>query len=77
MSATTTFQVDPEHQFHRLPAVKGRYGFSTSTLYRWMSEGRFPKPEQLGPNTVAWRESVLRGYDADPKGWGEKSREGK
>ena len=72
MPAETTFQVDPEHQFHRLPAVLARYGISPSTAYRWMAEGRFPKAEQLGPNVKAHRESTLREYDADPMGWIEK-----
>ena len=76
MSESPTRWIEPEHQFHRLPAVKGRYGFSTSTLYRWMAEGRFPKPDQLGPNTVAWRESSLREYDADPAGWSERNMGG-
>jgi predicted DNA-binding transcriptional regulator AlpA len=74
MPAPIIFQVDPEHQFHRLPAVRARYDVSTSTLFRWMSEGRFPKSESLGPNTRAWRESVLREFDADPQGWAEKNK---
>lgn len=34
-------------------------GISESTLYRWMDAGRFPRPVQLGPNTVAWPESAV------------------
>jgi prophage regulatory protein len=30
------------------------FGISHSTLYQWMSQGRFPKPIELGPNTRAW-----------------------
>lgn len=60
--------------WHRRPAVKRRYAdISDSTLYRWMDEGRFPKPEKIGPNTVAWRESVLAEYDADPEGWAARN----
>lgn len=56
--------------FHRRPAVKARYGnVSDPTLYRWIRAGIFPEPEKLGPNFVAWRESVLKEYDADPEGW--------
>ena len=43
----------------RLPAVKEKTGLSRTTLYRWVQEGRFPRPVSLGPNTVAWRESEL------------------
>jgi predicted DNA-binding transcriptional regulator AlpA len=63
--------------FHRRPAIKARYGgISDATLYRWIKVGRFPQPVKLGPNVVAWRESVLREYDADPEGWAEKSSTG-
>ena len=73
MSSAINIQVEPEHQFHRLPALKSRYGVSTSTLYRWMAEGRFPSPIKLGPGAVAWRESALREFDADPTGWAERN----
>ena len=49
MSSAINIQVEPEHQFHRLPALKSRYGVSTSTLYRWIAEGRFPSPIKLPP----------------------------
>jgi prophage regulatory protein len=59
----------------RRPAVKQRYGnLPDSTMYRWMGQGRFPKPEKLGPNTVAWRASVLDEYDRDPEGWAERNQ---
>lgn len=63
--------------FHRRPAVKRRYAdVSDSTLYRWIDSGIFPKPERLGPNTVGWRESVLREYDDDPQGWAARNQGG-
>ena len=31
-----------------LPEVQHRVGLGRSTIYRWMSEGKFPKPVQLG-----------------------------
>lgn len=40
----------------RLPEVQHRVGLGRSTIYRWMSEGKFPKPVQLGGHTVAWNE---------------------
>ena len=55
--------------FHRRPAVKARYSISDPTLYRWIGAGLFPAPEKLGPNVVAWRESVLSEFDADPAAW--------
>ncbi len=43
----------------RLPEVMSRVGLGRSTIYRWMSEGRFPKPVQLGGHAVAWSEDDL------------------
>lgn len=40
----------------RLPEVQHRVGLGRSTIYRWMSEGKFPKPVQLGGYAVAWAE---------------------
>ena len=43
----------------RLPEVQHRVGLGRSTIYRWMSEGKFPKPVQLGGHAVAWYEDDL------------------
>lgn len=40
----------------RLKEVQHRVGLGRSTIYRWMAEGKFPKPVQLGGSTVAWSE---------------------
>lgn len=32
----------------RVPQIKQRYGWSTTTLYRRINEGSFPKPISLG-----------------------------
>ena len=40
----------------RLPEVQHRVGLGRSTIYRWMAEGKFPKPVQLGGYAVAWSE---------------------
>ena len=40
----------------RLPEVQHRVGLGRSTIYRWMSEGKFPEPVQLGGHAVAWLE---------------------
>ena len=41
----------------RLPEVREMTGLSTSTIYRWMTEGTFPKQIQLGSRSVVWLES--------------------
>ncbi len=43
----------------RLPEVQHRVGLGRSTIYRWMAEGKFPKPVQLGGYTVAWSEEEV------------------
>ena len=48
----------------RLPEVQHRVGLGRSTIYRWMSEGRFPKPVQLGGYAVAWAEDEIESWIA-------------
>ena len=48
-------QVDPP-RFIRLPQVVEMTGLSTSTIYRWMTDGTFPKQIQLGSRSVVWNE---------------------
>ena len=43
----------------RLPEVQHRVGLGRSTIYRWMAEGKFPKPVQLGGYSVAWAEEQI------------------
>lgn len=43
----------------RLPGVKARTGLSRSTIYLWVSQGRFPKPVSLGARSVGWISSDL------------------
>ena len=40
-------------------------GLSTSTIYRWMSEGTFPKQIQLGSRSVVWLESDVTKWMED------------
>ncbi|BDW83591.1 hypothetical protein MACH24_30290 [Erythrobacter sp. Dej080120_24] len=48
----------------RLREVQHRVGLGRSTIYRWMSEGRFPKPVQLGGHAVAWVEAEVEAWIA-------------
>jgi prophage regulatory protein len=49
----------------RLPEVQHRVGLGRSTIYRWMAEGRFPKPVQLGGYAVAWAEEEIETWISD------------
>ena len=48
----------------RLPEVQHRVGLGRSTIYRWMAEGKFPKPVQLGGYSVAWAEDEVEAWIA-------------
>jgi prophage regulatory protein len=43
----------------RLPEVLNRVGYSRSTIYQLMAEGKFPKPISLGARAVGWLESDI------------------
>ena len=43
----------------RFKEVQHRVGLGRSTIYRWMAEGKFPKPVQLGGYAVAWAEADI------------------
>ena len=46
----------------RLKEVQHRVGLGRSTIYRWMAEGKFPKPVQLGGYAVAWAEEDINSW---------------
>ena len=58
-----------EFQFLSLNQIKDLTGKSTSTLYRWIYQKRFPPPEPIGPNSVAWRVPVFKEWQRDPMNW--------
>ena len=43
----------------RLPELLRLTGMSRATIYRWLGKGEFPKPLQLGPNSIGWRADVV------------------
>ena len=48
--------------------VQKMTGLSRSTIYRWSSNGSFPKPSKLGPRAVGWPEAQIRAWIADRTG---------
>ncbi len=46
----------------RLKEVQHRVGLGRSTIYRWMAEGKFPKPVSLGGYAVAWVEDEIESW---------------
>lgn len=49
----------------RLKQVKAIVPLGTSTIYRRMEAGTFPKPRSLGGNVVAWLESDIENWIAE------------
>ena len=48
----------------RIKEVQHRVGLGRSTIYRWMADGRFPKPVQLGRHSVAWEDGDIEKWIA-------------
>lgn len=49
----------PQEVLYRLRDVVTITGRKRSTLYRDIAAGTFPRPVQLGPQSVAWKKSEL------------------
>jgi prophage regulatory protein len=52
--------------FYRLRDVVRITALSRATLYRRISEGRFPAPVHLGGKASAWRGEALQAWIDDP-----------
>lgn len=46
----------------RLPEVKKIVGLGTTTIYKLIKEGSFPKPVHLSSMTRAWIREEVEGY---------------
>lgn len=53
----------------RKPEVQRRTGLSTTSIYRKMSQNTFPPQVRLGPKMVAWYQSDIDRFIADPMGY--------
>jgi prophage regulatory protein len=53
----------------RIKAVRERTGLSDATIYRRVAAGTFPPSQRLGPKMVAWYESDVDEWVADPLGY--------
>ena len=42
--------------------VETRVGLSTTSLYRLMRAGKFPRPIRVGPKAVRWSENAIENY---------------
>ncbi|MDZ4194265.1 MAG: AlpA family transcriptional regulator [Pseudomonas sp.] len=46
----------------RLKEVSNVTGLARSTIYKYVSEGNFPKPVPLGDRCVGWLESEVQAW---------------
>jgi len=53
----------------RLADVKARTKLSRTTIYRRISAGTFPPSTPISDGLVAWYESDIDAWVADPMGW--------
>ena len=53
----------------RKPVVTARTGMSVSSIYRRETAGRFPRRVSIGERAVAWYESDIDEFIADPAGY--------
>jgi len=53
----------------RIADVKRRTGLSTATIYRRVAARTFPPSVKLGEKAVAWYESDVGDFVADPVGY--------
>lgn len=63
MTDKTNAQAANEKAYWREPRVRKTVGeIGKTTLWRWIREGRFPKPVRLGSNCVAWRSDEVEAW---------------
>lgn len=53
----------------RLAEVKARTKLSRTTIYRRIAAGTFPPSRPISVGLVAWYESDIDAWVADPMGW--------
>jgi prophage regulatory protein len=42
--------------------IEKLFQVSPATIYRWIKEGKFPKPVHLGANMVRWKASEIEAW---------------
>jgi len=57
--------------FLKEPAVTAKTTLSRTTLWRLISEGRFPPAVKISNKAVAWRRTDIEQWAENPEGWAE------
>ncbi|TLS99584.1 helix-turn-helix transcriptional regulator [Aliarcobacter cibarius] len=53
--------------FLRIKDVMKKTGIAKSTIWLWVSEGKFPKPIKLSPRITVWDEELINRWQDDYK----------
>lgn len=61
MTDQTPTDFTPPPRLLRLAEVRERVGLGRSTIYKWIGEGRFPRPVKMG-TLDAWVESEISAW---------------
>ena len=56
------YDSQPLFSIQRMPVVMAITGHAKSTIYKLISEGKFPKPVALGSRAVGWRSTDVEIY---------------
>jgi len=51
--------------FLRIPKVAKKTGLPKSTIYQYVTEGRFPPPVKVSPRVAVWLESEIDAWMID------------
>jgi prophage regulatory protein len=76
MDATPHFSAPPDRRrdnLVRLAEVRARTGLSRTTIYRRMNAGTFPQAQPISAGLIAWYQSDIDAWVADPMGWHRES----
>lgn len=59
--------------FLRDTEIASRYSISRPTVWRWVKQGKFPKPVKLGGGSTRWRLIDLQAWEQNhkPEGGGQ------
>jgi prophage regulatory protein len=65
MRPTTPISAPPAETYLPDNVLSKRYSVSRATIWRWVREGRLPKPVKLGPGCTRWPMSAIEQFEAE------------
>ena len=56
---TTEYMLSNPRAYMRVPAIIQFFSIGQSTWWKWVQEGKAPRPIKIGPRTSVWRISEI------------------